>query len=270
MKTSIIVVLTTLSLIAISAFAFTNQKDNKTEKACKIVSSPKQINSISPIYDLGKVKYANFSYDVGPRFYYNVTKEQIQNAKTLYDFLPRAETGQVIEYKSVQLILLKDDKQTDITANGANAELTAKQIAFIKNLDYSNNFLVRAHITRKLLLDGEIENTTITPHLTVTPAKQTEYIPGKMAFLDYFKNNNKENTFYLDEKQLRPGKLYFTINTEGEVSNIYQDDGCGFEKIDKAMLELLKNLPGKWVPAENAAGQKVEQELVISYGLVGC
>jgi len=65
-------------------------------------------------------------------------------------------------------------------------------------------------------------------------------------------------------------KLYFTINTDGEVSNIYQDDDCGFDKIDRAMLELLKNLPGKWVTAENAACQKMEQELVISYGLVGC
>ena len=270
MKTSIIVMSTTLAFIVLTAFAFTKQKQDEPQKACKIFSNSNETSSQNSFYDLGKKKYTNFYYDVGPRFYYTISKEQLQEAKTLYDFLPRSETGQVIEYKSVKLILLKDDKQTAIAESGENAELTAPQIAFLKNLNYSSSFLVKAYISRKLFIDGEIENTTITPHLTVIPAKQAEYIPGKMALLEYFKNHNKEHTFNLDEKLLRPAKLYFTINIAGKITAIKLDGSCGFEKIDTVMLELLKNLPGKWLPAENAAGQNVEQELVISYGLIGC
>ena len=39
---------------------------------------------------------------------------------------------------------------------------------------------------------------------------------------------------------------------------------------DKKMIELITNLPGKWAPAENQKGEKVDQELVISFGLMGC
>jgi hypothetical protein len=33
---------------------------------------------------------------------------------------------------------------------------------------------------------------------------------------------------------------------------------------------LANNLPGKWQPAENAKGEKVDQVLVLSFGIVGC
>ena len=36
------------------------------------------------------------------------------------------------------------------------------------------------------------------------------------------------------------------------------------------MIQLIKNTPDQWVPAENEKGEKVEQELVVSFGLMGC
>lgn len=37
----------------------------------------------------------------------------------------------------------------------------------------------------------------------------------------------------------------------------------------KNMLELMWNAPGKWIPAENSKGNKVEQELVVKFGMPG-
>jgi hypothetical protein len=36
------------------------------------------------------------------------------------------------------------------------------------------------------------------------------------------------------------------------------------------MAELIANTSGEWIPAENAQGEKVEQELVLFFGSMGC
>jgi len=36
------------------------------------------------------------------------------------------------------------------------------------------------------------------------------------------------------------------------------------------MIELITKTPGEWQPAENYKGEKVDQELVVSFGLMGC
>jgi hypothetical protein len=36
------------------------------------------------------------------------------------------------------------------------------------------------------------------------------------------------------------------------------------------MIELVKAIPGTWEAATNSNGDKVEQELVFSFGTIGC
>ena len=40
----------------------------------------------------------------------------------------------------------------------------------------------------------------------------------------------------------------------------------GYPSIDEKFIELIKNIPGKWIPAENAKGEKMEQEFVFTFG----
>ena len=44
----------------------------------------------------------------------------------------------------------------------------------------------------------------------------------------------------------------------------------GYDSIDERMVGLITDLPGKWKPAENLKGQKVDEQLVFSFGLIGC
>ena len=48
------------------------------------------------------------------------------------------------------------------------------------------------------------------------------------------------------------------------------DGASGYLSINNRMIELINKAPGKWNPAENAKGEKVDQELAVSFGLRGC
>ena len=70
--------------------------------------------------------------------------------------------------------------------------------------------------------------------------------------------------------KLQPAKLYFTVSKEGMIENVRLDRTSNFPAVDETMIELITNAPGKWIPAENSKGEKVDQELVVSFGLMGC
>ena len=36
------------------------------------------------------------------------------------------------------------------------------------------------------------------------------------------------------------------------------------------IIKILNEVPGTWIPAKNSKGEKVDQELVVSFGLMGC
>jgi len=56
----------------------------------------------------------------------------------------------------------------------------------------------------------------------------------------------------------------------GTITNVKLDRTSGYLNMDKTMVELIKNTPGKWKQAENVKGENVDQELVVSFGMVGC
>jgi hypothetical protein len=219
--------------------------------------------------DLNDKVYSDFFYDMGSRFG-PVKKSDLANAKSIIDFLPPEQTDPVVSYKSVSVIIIKDDRQTDIRETGYSDKLTDNQIKLLRSSDYSTNFLIRAEYLEINKETYELESNYFTPQLTIVPEKQAEYEGGKDALLQYLREFNKENTADLNEDKLQPAKLYFTVTKKGGISNIKLDRTSGYPKIDKTMIELITKAPGKWEPAKNSRGKKVDQELVISFGIVGC
>lgn len=213
-------------------------------------------------------EYTDFFYDMGSRFK-GISKSTIQNASTISEMLDQQEIDQVDSYKRVSIIILKNDEQTDIRESGYTDKLTESQLKLFSTFTYSTNFLIRAdYIPKDKSMQDEFNS--FTPHFTVVPEKQAEYVDGKDALLTYFGARNKKNTKNLDIKMLRPAKMYFTVTTEGKITDIRLDYSCGYSNIDIDMIELLTNTSGKWTPAQNGKGEKIEQELVVSYGMVGC
>ena len=268
MKNSIII--SSIVLISLSLMAFgINNMDELMKGKAKTSSSSclafgKQIKE-----GINDKVYSDFFYDMGPRFE-AVKKGDLDNARSIIDFLPREQTQAVVSYKSVSVIIIIDDRKTDIRATGDSDVLTNNQIKLLRSSDYSTNFLIRAEYLEMNKETNELEESYFSPYLTIVPEKQAEYEGGKEALLKYLREYNKENTANLNEDKLQPAKLYFTVTKKGTISNIKLDRTSGYTEIDETMIELITKAPGKWKPAENSRGEKVNQELVVSFGMVGC
>lgn len=268
MKRNVILLSTGLLSIGFLAFGFTKWNKTTTEK-CQIVKEQKAFSNYYFKSDKSDKDFTDFFYDFGPRFQMTISKSELNKALTVADILPSDDLKNITRYKSVNVVIIKNDEQTDIHAKGFSEKFTESQLKLFRSMDYSTNFLLRTDFESNSNETREDFNF-ITPHMTVVPEKQAKYIEGKKAFLNFISVTNKKNTLNLDEKKLQPAKLYFTINKNGKVENINLDRSCGYSNIDIDMIEIITNSDGKWMPAENAEGENVPQVLVLSYGLIGC
>ncbi|WP_185956540.1 energy transducer TonB [Changchengzhania lutea] len=115
-----------------------------------------------------------------------------------------------------------------------------------------------------------MENSYSTPHHTIVPEYQARYKSGKEALATFLKENTKNVTANLDAKKLQAAKLFFTVTKSGTIENVKLDRPSGYPEVDEAMVDLINKAPGIWIPAINYKGEKVDQELVVSFGLMGC
>jgi len=226
-----------------------------------------QCNTVAS--DEKEVVEVDFFYDLGPR-YDPITKQFLNEVVRVTEFNTPEENQRIVTLKSTELIFIENDKQTNIRFKGESEMLTEAQLAFLHSAQYSSCFLVRTEFYSQNPVTGEAEFNYYSPHLTVVPEKQAVYKAGKEKLLAYFAKNNKENTLNLDEKKLRPAKLYFTVDKTGQITNVKLDRTSGYADIDDTMIDLLTHLEGDWEAAENEKGEKVDQELAISFGMLGC
>jgi len=268
MKRSVLIFCAVLLAFSLTAFRFINW--NNTEPDEKEASSNEITEFEEEFASIFNPVVTDFRYNVDSRFMIEITKEELQNARSIEDFLPKDITYPVDSYKSVQVIILDDSKQTGESATGDTDVLTAAQIELLRSVDYSSNILIRGdYVIEDEVTDG-IRGLRFTPHITVVPEKQANYVSGKRMLIDYFRENGREATSFAQEDKLQPGKLYFTITKTATISNVELAATSGYESIDNRMIELILKMPGKWEPAENAKGEKVDQRLVLSYGRSGC
>ena len=93
---------------------------------------------------------------------------------------------------------------------------------------------------------------------------------GKDALINYLMKGSEDERTLAKADKMRPAKLYFTVTKLGAISDVKIGNRSGYEAFDARMVELLKELPCKWTPAENEEDEKIDQELVVSWGFQGC
>lgn len=268
MKNQILILTTTLASLGLMAFGFLTI-DN-TEKAiiktshCKADVAENQVAA-----EPDEKTYSDFFYDIGTRFS-PIKKGDLDKINLASDFNSNDRSQSTVMYASVSVIIVIDDKRSEIRETGNSNALNDAQLNLLRSSAVSTNFVVKTEYEFKNNLTGKSEFSYNTPHLTIVPEKQAEYLLGKKALLSFLKNHNKENTANLDEDKLQPAKLYFTVSKDGSITDKHLDRTSGFKNIDKTMIDLMDQLPSTWIPAENAKGEKVDQELVVSFGMVGC
>ena len=213
--------------------------------------------------------YIDMYFELGSRFE-AITKSELNQAKTVADFFKAGEVQPLLNYTSVEVVLIENDKQTDQRMENDFFHLSEEQVNWLKNMDYETHFLVRTYFQSLDPEKGEVEYLKAEPHFTVVPETQASYSLGERAFIDFMTQENRENTANLSEDDLGFAKLAFTVNKDGTLSDFKLDRSTGSTKIDKAIVEIVKQAPGNWVPARNAHGLVVKQQLVLTIGAGGC
>ncbi|MFT4771752.1 MAG: hypothetical protein ACI9CP_001674 [Cryomorphaceae bacterium] len=267
MKSQILIFSTLIIAAGLAAFGITKDRDLTepiADNPCKVEFTPR-----TPIADIFKPNVlTDFFYDFGPRFN-PITKQELSEARSVSDFVDQKEIARMDGVRSMTVIVIENDNQTNQRILGKGEKLSNDQLKLIQSFDYSSHFLIRAEFRSNRQVELREENI-YRPHMTVVPEKQAAYEGGKEALLSYMRESNQKNTCNLDERKLQPAKLSFTVTKNGMLEQVSLDRTSGYMAIDESMIKLANNLPGKWQPAENAKGEKVDQVLVLSFGMVGC
>lgn len=250
------------------AFGFVQSESSEPSK----INIPTTLNLASnqgPSQNMDFRFFSDFIYDIGPRFG-PIKKVDLNKVTSFADFMEKGDEEQIVTYKFVEVIIIKNDKETTTREAGNSAELTSAQVNLLRTSDYSTNLKIRADVTQKNRQTGEPEDSYWTPHLTIVPEKQAVYVKGKDSLMEFLRENSKESWVNVVKDKLQPARLYFTVTKNGTIENVTLDSSSNFPEVDIRMIELINQTPGKWQPAENSRGEKVDQELVLFFGLMGC
>ncbi|WP_425075408.1 energy transducer TonB [Psychroserpens sp. S379A] len=213
--------------------------------------------------------FPDFIYDIGPRFS-GIKKSEIKTYTSIADFLDEDTYKNIDKVHTTSLILVVNDRQTTTRANGTSGTFNKAQLKFLQTATYATNFVMRVDYDEKDPQSGYTFDSYRSPHHTIVPEEQAYYSDGKEQLKLFLKESCQSVLIDVDPEKLKPAKLYFTVTKHGTIENINLDRDSGYPDVDKKMIELINNTPGTWQPAKNSKGEAVNQELVISFGLMGC
>jgi len=267
MKKTILFFGAALSFLGLTAFGLMNWKGSETTHLDASIDEGVVLYSQN-VQKIDNSIFKDILFDLSPRFA-PMKKVTLRKARAITDFFDANEIKEMTTLKSVDIVVIKNERQTNIREIGYSEQLNEAQLELLRGFDYSSNFSIKASFKKINTETGKLEDASLNPHLTVVPEKQAVYINGTGALMTYLKENSKEALLNVEADKLRPAKLYFTVTIEGTIANIRLDNHSGYKILDETLVSLISKAPGIWLPAENAEGKKVIQELVISIVIKG-
>jgi TonB family protein len=212
---------------------------------------------------------SDFIFDVAPRFN-PIKKSELNKVKSFRDFIAEEHADRIVKYYSLNVILLDGTEKTDIRENGKGGDFNDAQIKLLQSADYATNLLIWSDYRERSFEDGELQNSTWTPYISVVPEKQAEFLDGKKSLISYLDDKSKSARINIDNDKLKPANISFIVTENGTIKSAKTDNSSGYPNVDDKLLELISNTAGSWIPAENSNGEKVDQMLTISFGVLGC
>ena len=207
-------------------------------------------------------------YKVESRFLSTISKSDLNRAKTIIDILPKKATESIESYYYSRVSILDDHVETDRRAYADSEVLTAAQINLLNSTKDSGNIYIKSDY--KIKGGGSLYDRDLTYFISIVPDQQAEYQEGHEALISYLKKSNEEEVKVIKKGELKGGKVRFTITSEGLVSKVGLTSTSGYPSIDKKLVKMIEEIPGNWTPASNEKGEKVDQELVFFFGVMGC
>lgn len=265
MKQSILIFSSVFLLVGFSSFAYLTF-NNKTQKMASCQTTVTIDNNLGDIFR--EPNNLDLYYNIDSRFIATVSKEQLHQAKTVFDMLPKSATENIKTFQDVTITIL--DSEEKVSQIGGSAFLNPAQIKLLQSTDYGTNFHISANHRMKSAFSKASERYDFVYYATIIPEKVAIYKDGKTALIEYIKSNANAETTVIARNKLEPGKVKFTITKDGKVANVQLNSTSGYILLDQKIVNLISNLPENWIPATNSKGEKVEQELIFFFGLQGC
>jgi hypothetical protein len=271
MKKSILIFCAVVAAFSLTALGYANW--NNTSSNHEGCSSNKAV-----VYDNDFTNVNNYEADLDLYFdirnrWSTMTKENLIRAKSLNDIVPGEADKTRDSYKNVTISVLHNDKDVrdiETMAMGQSVELNNAQINLLRSCDYSTNLRFTA-LNRLLNPEtGIFRDDSLVYYMTITPEKEAEYEGGFDTLIDYLKEISKEEVAIIKKNKLQPGKVFFTVSKDGTISNVKLVSTSGYPSVDTELKNIINNMPKKWEPARNSKGEKVDQEFVFFFGIMGC
>ena len=260
MKKKILITAALLLTFSVTAIELFNYK-----KTTRETSHIEPVLIKADVFD--NYKKTDFHYDIASRFF-AITKAHLSQAKTLADIVPENALAELTNFTDITITALYENNE--MTEAGTSDKLNDAQISLIHGMEYSTNYVVKSKCKYKNPDTGVIEDYDFVYYLTVGPEHIATYIDGKQALIDYLESESKGEIKHLKRDKLQPGKIEFTINTNGEIEQVGLQATSGFAHVDRRMIELIQQAPGKWKPATDENDNVVSQKIIYSFGIIGC
>ena len=154
----------------------------------------------------------NFLYNVDSRYMSNITKEELDKARSIIDIVPKGCNVKLVSYSGVQVSILGDDTET--SEMGENELLNRAQIKLLRSTDYSADFYVNANCKKRDSETGELTDHRLVYYISVIPENEAVYASGHDALINYLKENSRKEIRIAERDQLKPGKVSFIVTAK--------------------------------------------------------
>lgn len=192
----------------------------------------------------------------------SISREKLQEARTLIDLNKFYRSSWVREYISVELLTSRKGRVEK--AMSKNDTLTQEQKEILNRADPGAGISVRInYMPDNTLTHNDPKEINFT--FTVDPENEAKYPGGQQQLKKYLKGNLIDKVSDAGFKKYQLAAVKFTIDEEGLVTNPHVFWTSEDKKTDELLLVTICNMPC-WKPAEYANGIKVKQEFVLTVG----
>ncbi|NET32568.1 MAG: hypothetical protein F6K19_11235 [Cyanothece sp. SIO1E1] len=267
MKKSILIVGTLVVGLSFMAFSFLNRP-----KAA--VAPVEKAANPAPLFDydlaniIGPLKNADLVYKVGSRYIHTISKVDLDRAKSITDILPEQEFESKGFYRNVQISVYENGKK--VTELGEDALINEAQEKLLHSTGYSSDIQVSALYEYEQTAGRNRSYDAVMSYISIVPQREAEFTEGYDALIQYLRENTQDLTTNIYKDKLRSGQFSFTVTKEGTIDEVKLRSSSGYEAIDQAFIDLLKEMPGKWKPAVDVNGNTIDQQLIFFFGMDGC
>lgn len=192
----------------------------------------------------------------------SISKIKLKEAINLADLNKNYKSDWVKKYISVSISANSQGELKTIMGKDAKLNQAQKHLLNTVDLDTDISINVR-YLPDNNLAYNEVKEMLFT--CTIEPETEARYPYNKTLLRQYLKESiiDKIPSGVFEISNL--AAIKFTVNEEGEISNLNVFESSKNEKTDALLLKSIRKMP-KWTPATYSNGLKVKQEFVVIVG----